>query len=271
MNFDRTEYIQQPIPILLELKALFNPKDKIIIFEIGACEGEDSIKYSRLFNNASIYAFEPLPENIKLIKNNLSKYGIKNVACYNKALSSKEGTAEFYVSTGIPPSSIESDWDFGNKSSSLLAPAKHLEIASFIKFNKKIEVETITIKSFCERNNINLIDFIHMDVQGAELMVLEGAGDYISSIKAIWLEVSKIDLYKEQPLVNDIKDFMQLNNFALIKDDLKEVQGDQLYISKKYYKKTRVGLVIKAMCVKSKLARIVKKLKFFKYQDYVFY
>lgn len=235
MNFDRASYLNDPIPIEKELKILFNQNDHLNIFEIGACEGEDSIKYARFFVNAKIYAFEPLPDNIRLIQNNLHHYGINNVTCCNKALSSKEGIFEFYVSEGRPENAIESDWDYGNKSSSLLPPAKHLEIVDFIHFNKKIPVETITINSFCQINNINSIDFIHMDVQGAELMVLEGASDYISSIKVIWLEVSKIDLYKNQPLAKDVKKFMTNNNFVLIKDALKQIQGDQLYISSTHY------------------------------------
>ena len=100
---------------------------------------------------------------------------------YNKALSSKNGKAVFYVSYGRPENIIESDWDFGNKS--------HLEKYGFIHFDKEIEVETMTLKTFCNLNHINSMDFIHMDIQGAELMLLEGSGDFIASIKAIWLEV----------------------------------------------------------------------------------
>ena len=82
---DRT-ILNKPVPIERELKTLFRHNEPLIIFEIGACEGEDSIKYSRLFSNAKIYAFEPLPENIKLIQKNLLNYGITNVTFYNKAL-----------------------------------------------------------------------------------------------------------------------------------------------------------------------------------------
>lgn len=146
---------------------------------------KESIKYSRLFSNALIYAFEALPDNINLIRNNFINYNVKNASYYNKAVSCKNGITDFYVSSGRPENAVQSDWDYGNKSSSLLQPEKHLQLASFIRFEKKIEVETITLKSFCNTNNIPSIDFIHMDVQGAELMVLEGAEDLISTIKVI--------------------------------------------------------------------------------------
>lgn len=40
MNYDRNYYINQVVPIEKELKKLFNTKSNLIIFDIGACEGE---------------------------------------------------------------------------------------------------------------------------------------------------------------------------------------------------------------------------------------
>jgi len=236
MNYNRSSYIDQPLIIENELKALFNVNDAITIFEIGACEGEDTIKYSRLFPFSKIYTFEALTANIKLIENNFLRYNVTNAKFYNVALASENGTAEFYVSSGRPKNAGNSDWDYGNKSSSLLPPASKSKMPDFLRFDNKIEVRTVTLRTFCESNNITNIDFIHMDVQGAELMVLEGAGDLMSSIKAIWLEVSSVDLYKNQPLVKDVKNFMKKKNFYLVKDGLNGIQGDHLYFSEKFFK-----------------------------------
>lgn len=260
MYFDRANYINLPLPIEKELKILFQPNETLTIFEIGACEGEDSIKYARLFPNATLYAFEPLPNNIKLMEENYAKYGVTNVFTYNQALSAQEGTAEFYVSEGRPEDAPESDWDYGNKSSSLLPPDKHLETASFVKFNQKIKVNTTTIKSFCEANDIETVDFIHLDVQGAELIVLEGASNFISRIKAIWLEVSKVPLYKGQPLVDEVKEFMSRNNFLLLKDCMEVVQGDHLYISKAFYPDYEVLFAKEVQQKLSPIRRILKKI-----------
>jgi 2-O-methyltransferase len=235
MKYDRSEYISQPIPIERELATLFKQKKRITIFEIGACEGEDSVRYSRLFPNSIIYAFEPLPKNIEWIKKNLDTYKVQNVLVCNKALSANVGTAEFFVSDGQPKDVTADDWDFGNKSSSLLPPDEHMKLVEFIQFNNRIEVETTTLKAFCNENKITKIDFIHMDVQGAELFVLEGAGDMLSNIKAIWLEVAKVSLYKDQPLVNDVEVFMDQHNFVLMKNCVNDLAGDQLYISKKHF------------------------------------
>ena len=261
VQYDRSHYLNEPVPIVWELKMLFKRNESLVIFEIGACEGEDSIRYSKLYPCARIYAFEPLPANIELIKNNLTKYNIKNVSFFNRALSVSNGTAQFFVSSGKPPGTADVDWDFGNKSSSLQAPEKHLDNIKFIHFDNKILVETITLNSFCTQNKINYIDFMHMDVQGAELMVLEGAGDFIKSIKAIWLEVSKIDLYKNQPLVQDIAAFMRRNNFTLLKDACGNIQGDQLYISVNFFSKRKITRIKNAIAARSLLNRLVRKVQ----------
>ena len=41
---------------------------------------------------------------------------------------------------------------------------------------KSIDVEIITLDDFCLKNNINHIDILKIDVQGAELDVLKGGG-----------------------------------------------------------------------------------------------
>ena len=261
MQYDRQSVINSSPLIKKELQFLFKKNESLIIFDIGACEGESSIQYSRLFPRAKIYAFEPLPGNIQLIRDNFKKYKIENATYLNKALSSQNGYADFYVSSGQPENVQETDWDFGNKSSSLLAPGKDLEKFGFLHFNKKIQVETLTLKTFCNSNTIKSIDFIHMDVQGAELMVLEGAGELISSIKAIWLEVSKVHFYKDQPLENEVGYFMASNNFILIKNELNGEQGDQLYVSKNFFPSYKLILLAKFIFLKKKIGMVLMKLK----------
>jgi FkbM family methyltransferase len=261
MDYDRGNYIKQPVSIRFELKLLFSTSKQVVIFDIGACEGEESVKYSFLYPDANIYTFEPLPANIELIKGNFKKYGVSNASIHEVAVSSKDSFNHFYVSSGKPENIPDSDWEFGNKSSSLLEPSKYLMDNSFLTFKETIEVETITLKSFCKKHQINAIDFIHMDVQGAELMVLEGTDDLISAVKAIWLEVSTIDFYHNQPLVQDIKKFLNKNGFILLKNELHGEQGDQLYISKLHFSMLKVSFIKILMWAKFVVTRLTSILK----------
>lgn len=233
--YNRDNYILADSPLKKDLLKLFKKNDKLTILDIGGCEGEESIRYSRIFPFSSIYIFEPLPKNQNLVVENIIKYKAKNIELVPLAVSDKEGFSQFYVSSGHPENQPKDlDWDFGNKSSSLLLPENNPH--KWLNFNNTIEVKTITLSTFWINNKINIIDFIHMDVQGAELKVLIGAKDFIKKTKAIWLEVAEIELYKNQPLRRDIEKFMNSNGFYLIKSEIEGQVGDQFYLNKKYFK-----------------------------------
>jgi len=229
MNID--SYIKSPLPFEEEIYKYFRKNDHIIIFEIGSCEGEDTIRLRRKFPNSVIHTFEPLPDNMARIKNNFKKYSIKNTHLNQLALSNEDGAAKFYVSSGHPEDlPQEENWDYGNKSSSLLKPKQAKKIYKWLEFKNKIRVQTQRLDTYCNKNDIDKIDFVYMDVQGAELMVLEGAGEMINSIGMIWMEVETVELYSHQPLKEDVEEFMIKNGFICIKDVVDKVSGDQLYI-----------------------------------------
>jgi len=238
--FDRAAFLIQEPDIKKELLRLFNRKDELLIFDIGGCEGEDSMRYSRLFPKAKVWVFEPLPGNQKIIKTNIRTS--ENIKLFPIALSDQRGHSDFHVSSGRPEGiDPNADWDFGNKSSSLLSPGEVLTAFPWLNFKTVIQVPTDTLHFIFQDYQIQNIDFIHMDVQGAELKVLTGAKDYIKYIKAVWLEVSETALYNNQPLKNDIHEFMIKNNFRLIKTAVKDGVGDLMYVNSNYFKIVRMG------------------------------
>ncbi len=233
--YNRTNYISQNSPVQKELLRLFQKNSKLLILDIGGCEGEESIRYSKLFPFSAIFIFEPIPANQNLILENLKKFNIKNVQLIPAAVSNTSTVEYMYVSSGQPKIKENLDWDFGNKSSSLLVPHKDNN-PKWLEFNEKIKVRTITLDKFLREKRFKIIDFIHLDVQGAEIKVLIGAENFLNSTKAIWMEVANKELYKNQPLRTDVEKFMLSKGFCLIKSKLLNEVGDQLYINKKYFK-----------------------------------
>lgn len=233
---NRQAFIENPAPEIQEklLLAIEDSQAPLVIFDIGACEGESSIRYARLFPNAQLYAFEPLPSNMERVQQLLRQYQVTTVSPQALCLSDKTGETQFYVSSGKPEHAADADWDYGNKSSSILPPAKTKELHSWLKFEEAISVPTTTLRQFCAEKNIARIDFIHMDVQGAELMVLQGAGDFIQHINMIWLEVEAVELYKGQPLKKDVEDFMQQRGFVKLEDTVYTTAGDQFWARREY-------------------------------------
>lgn len=230
-------YINTPSPISIELGILFHRDHKMVIFDIGACEGEDSIRYAKMYRHATIFSFEPLPKNFKKVQENIQKYSMGNIFSFCLALGDTEGETKFYVSTGSPEGADEfSDWDYGNKSSSLLPPNQVTTHYAWLKFDETITVKTTTLAQFCGEHHIDKIDLLHMDVQGAELMVLNGAETYLEKTKAVWLEVEAVSLYKDQPLKNDVQVFMAHHGFIKVVDKTDSLSGDQLYVNKRFFK-----------------------------------
>lgn len=236
-------YISQASPIDLELNIFFKKTNKLVILDIGACEGEDSIRYKKLFPNAQVFSFEPLPSNLLKIKENFRKFGLDSlIEVQPFAMSDVEGTATFYVSSGVPPQKKNDDnWNYGNKSSSLLEPTLAMrENYAWLDFHEKIEVKTKRLDAFLKERYLNRIDLIHLDVQGAELKVLEGAGSSLQFVKAVWTEVENVELYEQQPLRQDVEKFLLNRGFIKLVDTVSSVSGDQFYINKRMVSMTSI-------------------------------
>jgi FkbM family methyltransferase len=245
MNFDRKNAILDSKLHTQEsqLLEIFAKDEAVVIFDIGACEGESSVRYSRIFEKSQIYTFEPIPKNYRIIESNIAEFEKSSqIHPFPVCLSNAVGEADFHISSGTPEEFKEKnvDWEFGNKSSSLLPPDKTLQTYDWIEFKEKITVPTIRLDGFMKEHSINQIDFVHLDVQGAELMVLDGAGDLFGAIKNIWLEVEAVALYKGQPIKKDIEAYFQSRGYIKLIDTVNKVDGDQFW-SKEEWITSRKG------------------------------
>ena len=233
MTLSRDAFVDSNTPIEPALTAIFSTSDPLTIFDVGACEGEDTVRYARLFPEGRVIAVEPLPGNVTRLRDAVTKYGCSGVEIISVALAEHPGRAEFYVSSGTPPDADRAaDWDYGNKSSSLLRPGLHLEVHPWCRFDEVITVDVSTLGAVAAERGIVSIDFLHLDVQGAELEVLRGAGALLHRISLIWLEVEEVPLYQGQPVRPEVEAFMGSNGFERLLDTVGAVSGDQLYASR---------------------------------------
>lgn len=232
---DLSRYLSTPSEAEQELRRLFRAGEELVILDIGACEGEDSVRYARHFPHSRVFAFEPLPANQELVRANFATYGVRNAELVPLALSDRAGTAAFHVSSGRPKEEFSGqDWNYGNKSSSLLAPAQQDPMYGWVEFKESITVRTATLDQFCRDRGLHRIDFIHMDVQGAEHLVLQGARGILPQVAAIWLEVSDQELYSGQKLRGEIEQFMHSQGFRLGFELRREIEGDQFYVNPRF-------------------------------------
>jgi hypothetical protein len=131
---------------------------------------------------------------------------------------------------------IEKEFHVANniESSSLLDLGTHKKDYPHIKYIRSFIAKTITIKTFFKRNKIvnpEKYNFWNFDIQGAELMALQGAGDLIKNIKVINVEVNTKQVYKGCPLISDIDNYLSKYGFKRILTKITpQGWGDALYI-----------------------------------------
>ena len=89
-------------------------------------------------------------------------------------------------------------------------------LSELVNLDFYMGIETTTLDEFCQSEGIEEIDFLQIDVQGAELQVLQGASQILGkSILAVQAEVGFSHLYKNQPLFADVDIYLREQGFTL--------------------------------------------------------
>ena len=70
------------------------------------------------------------------------------------------------------------------------------------------EVETVSLDHFVAREGIESVDFIKIDIQGAELEVFQGGVTCLANVLSVVTEVEFLQLYVDQPLFGDVCSFL---------------------------------------------------------------
>lgn len=219
---------------ILKFVKNYLPLDPKII-DAGAYDCSDSLRMTYVWPQSQIYAFEPIPENyrlaIKKIKNT------PNIICFPYALSEKDGFSKMIVS----------EWTFKpgkpSESSSILPPKDHLKYCNVVKFPNSIEVQTYTLDSWAKIHNIEKIDMLWLDLQGVELNVLKASPNILSTVKIILSEVEFVEAYEGQYLYDDVKNWLENENFILVGADFNILNpkengrwfGNALFIKKEIF------------------------------------
>ena len=133
------------------------PDDTVI--DCGAYIGDTAIYFfQKMKGMGQIYCFEPSPETyVKLSKNTEMISSDMQVVPINMGLSKQEGKLRFTEYTD------------------------HMG-SSYVDLKGTLEVDVTTIDIFCKNNRIKKVDFIKMDIEGAECDALHGAGRVIRTM-----------------------------------------------------------------------------------------
>jgi FkbM family methyltransferase len=193
-----------------------------IIFECGSRDAIDSLKMFDFYQPKKIFCFECNPDSVNVCRETIGENN--NIILVNKAVSNNDGEIDFYVTD------MDKSIDKNIGASSALLHLDNKE--SF--FQKKITVDSITLKTFMEENNINNIDLLCLDLQGYEKIALEGLGDKIKNVKYIISEYANRSFYYGDILLEDYQTFLKSLGFDLIEVNNDGDFGDALFKNNNY-------------------------------------
>ena len=130
-------------------------KEGMNVVDIGANVGYYTLLAARRVGpHGKVYAFEPGPQDFKLLTGNLQLNGYENVIAIQKAVSNETGTASFFLSPR------------GSTAHSLLPSRDYSK--------ETIAIETVTLDEFFEKARSPAIQVIKMDIEGWEIEALDG-------------------------------------------------------------------------------------------------
>ena len=142
-------------------------RDGFVAIDVGAHLGYYALILSRIVgSNGRVIAFEPIPSNFRILSDNIGLNRCNNIQAVNKAVSDRSGQFEGTLPTeSALPSSF-----------TLLKN----------KGANKIRVEVVSLDDFLKDWD-RPIDFVQIDVEGAEGSVIRGARKTIESYHPILL------------------------------------------------------------------------------------
>ena len=153
-KFKRTILVNQiePINALMGYQQHYIPKKGDVIIDVGAYNGDYAIYASNLIGDeGKILCFEPDEANFKLLRKNVKLNKLKNVILIKKGLWNK--TTQLIFKTHGPDS----------------------KIGKFDKEENLVQkVDVVKLDEFLQKIGINRVDFIKMDIEGAEIEAVEG-------------------------------------------------------------------------------------------------
>jgi FkbM family methyltransferase len=152
-----------------------------VLFDVGANVGAFACESRRELPAAKIYSFEPHPRTFEKLSESKTD---NRIFRHRLALGEEIGDVAFY----------EYGSEAGGAQLNSLIPNARSPTRFGYK-SREIIVRSETLDHFCTRQNINRIDFLKIDVEGAELSVLKGAKDMLArrAIMAVYFEFNDLE------------------------------------------------------------------------------
>lgn len=211
------------------VKKIINKGDTVI--DIGANIGYYTLMFAKLVgNDGKVFAFEPELSNYNLIKKNVEINGYKNVVIEHKAVSNKNEKIKLYLSED-------------NKGAHTLVKDKTKNF---------LEIDSVRLDDYFKEYE-GKVDFIKMDIEGAEMEALKGMSLTLVKMSNIKL-MTEYNPYLLKKIGINPKEYLELlkkSGFKLYHLDKKQtklIDNDLARFLKKYLPEKRIN--VNLLCLK---------------------
>jgi len=145
----------------------------------------------------------------------------KNVIIYNEVVSDSDNNEVEFIITN------------NGQSSSILELDLHKTYHPHVYEVARYKVKTKKVDTIINENKIDMrnINFLNIDIQGAELLALKGMADNLKFIDYIYLEVNSASVYKNCAQISEIDNFLEKFGYKRVETSMTAYQwGDAFYI-----------------------------------------
>ena len=183
-----------------EIIERFTPKEGDVVIDIGAHIGRYTIiGAKRVGTNGKVVAIEANPSNFEMLNRNIKLNRLTNIISLNNAVYSKETKIKLYLPGEELGHTIYN---------TVMSDRAKNE-------DKFVEVSANTLDYFLQLKGITDVNWIKIDVEGAEFEVLKGATNVLSKSKDIALLIEIHNLSGGTNLYRPILEFLRLYNFKI--------------------------------------------------------
>ena len=180
------------------------------VLHIGAHLGQEAERYHRA--GARVIWFEAIESVYQKLLGNIANF--VNQKAYLALLGDQKKIVDFHISSNEVSSSIYL-FSEGN--------GFNLEMTSIV------ELEMNRLDSFIDQEQIRLYPHWVIDVQGAELQVLQGAGDLLKLCQSIDIEISTFEVYEGATKFSELDKFLRAEGFVSLWKPREQTHEDLLY------------------------------------------
>lgn len=165
----------------------FAPPPDAVIVDVGAHIGMFAVHAARLVPQGRVEALEPDPENLALLCRNAAGNGLDNVSVHPVAVEGTLGTAVLY----------QAHESWAHSTCAAVAPADA----------EAVVVAATTLAAFLAEEGIEAVDFLKMNIEGAEYDVLLGAPDEaLRAVRLFHVECHPVPGHDGRELVERLAD-----------------------------------------------------------------